>query len=104
MPTPFGHAVAGLAAAFAAHSTARRPGLAPHLFLGAAAVAVAPDLDLLVGSHRTFTHSIGAAACVAAASWLILRRRPDALPATAALTAAYASHPVLDWIDRKSGV
>jgi membrane-bound metal-dependent hydrolase YbcI (DUF457 family) len=100
MPTPFGHAVAGLAAALAANSVPRRPGLPPGLFLAAAAVAMAPDLDLLVGSHRTVTHSIGALPFVAVASWLVMRRRPDALAAAGALAAAYASHPVLDWMGK----
>ena len=102
MPTPFGHAVAGLASALAANSTARRPGLTPGLLLAAGAIAMAPDLDLLAGSHRTVTHSIGAIMFVAFVSWLVLRSRPDALAAAGALTAAYASHPMLDWMGKDS--
>jgi hypothetical protein len=65
-----------------------------------AAVAVAPDLDILVGSHRTYTHSIAGVAIVAVAAWLILRSRPAGPAAVAALTAAYASHLALDWTSK----
>ena len=46
------------------------------LLAASAAVAVAPDLDILVGSHRTYTHSVGAVAIVGVAAWLVLRARP----------------------------
>ena len=49
MPTPVGHALGGLAAAFIADSAVRRPQLSPALLAAAAAIAVAPDLDLLIG-------------------------------------------------------
>jgi membrane-bound metal-dependent hydrolase YbcI (DUF457 family) len=100
MPTPFGHAIGGLAAALFANSAARRPGLSPQLLLAAAAAAVAPDLDILLGSHRTYTHSVGAAALVGLVSWLLLRRRVNAPAAAAAVTAAYGSHLLLDWLGK----
>jgi inner membrane protein len=59
---------------------------------------VAADLDLLVGLHSRQSHSIGAAALVFAASWLVLRGRPAAGAATAlALSLSYASHILLDF-------
>ncbi len=36
---------------------------------------MAPDLDLLIGSHRTYTHSIGAVFVVGIVSWLVMRGR-----------------------------
>ncbi len=101
MPTPFGHAVGGLAAAFLTNSTATRPRLTMPILATSAALAVAPDLDIIAGLHRIYTHSIAAVAVVGIVSWLVLRTRtPDALPLTAALTAAYASHAVLDLLGK----
>lgn len=101
MPTPVGHAIGGLTAALIANSTARRAGLSPELLLACAAVAVAPDLDILLGQHRTYAHSVGAAAIVGLANWLVLRRRvANASAATAALMAAYGSHLLLDWLGK----
>jgi membrane-bound metal-dependent hydrolase YbcI (DUF457 family) len=101
MPTPVGHAIGGLAAAFLANSVARRPGLTPGILIVCIAVAVAPDLDILPGHHRTYTHSVGAAAVVGVTSWLALRRRvTNVSAATAALMAAYGSHLLLDWLGK----
>lgn len=101
MPTPIGHAISGLAAAFLTNSFARRPELIPGVVLACVAVAVSPDLDILVGHHRSYTHSIGATGIVGLASWLVLRRRVlNASAVSAALTAAYGSHPLLDWLGK----
>jgi membrane-bound metal-dependent hydrolase YbcI (DUF457 family) len=116
MPTPVGHALGGLAAAFLTSSASRRAQMSPQVLTAAAAAAVTPDLDILVGAHRSYTHSIGATALVAAVSWLILRRRstfrakavsesksrrdPPAVVATMALASAFASHLVLDWLGK----
>jgi membrane-bound metal-dependent hydrolase YbcI (DUF457 family) len=100
MPTPVGHALGGLAVAwFSASITRERPSNA--FVVTCAIAAMAPDLDILVNSHRTYAHSIGAAAIVGAVAWFVRRRKcPPAStsPAFAALTiaAAYASHIVLD--------
>jgi membrane-bound metal-dependent hydrolase YbcI (DUF457 family) len=104
MPTPVGHAIGGLAAALFASAAARRPGfLSPRLLLAAMAVALLPDLDLIAGSHRTYTHSVGAVAIVGLASWFLLRSRSaNALAAAAAMMAAHASHLVLDWLGKDS--
>ncbi|MEO5742327.1 MAG: metal-dependent hydrolase [Vicinamibacterales bacterium] len=105
MPTPMGHAIAGLAAAFIVESAARRPHLSPGLLIASAAVAVAPDLDLLIGSHRTYTHSLGAVFIVGAASWFLARSRvPGAMRAAAILTAAYGSHLILDWMGKDTSI
>ena len=99
MPTPMGHAIGGLAAAFFVNALASRPRLSISLLGACAAVAVSPDIDILFGSHRTYTHSIGAVAAATAVAWLVLRT--TTLPASAsavALSAAYLSHLFLDWL------
>lgn len=58
-------------------------------------LGVAADLDFLVGRHNYETHSVGAAAIVAAAAWVMSGR--DARWALAA-GLAYGSHVVLDWL------
>jgi inner membrane protein len=60
-------------------------------------VAMAPDVDLLVGAHSGPTHGLGAAAIVGALVWIWGGRfagRRFAL----AVAAAYASHTLLDWL------
>lgn len=59
-----------------------------------AVVAVAPDLDLLVGDHRGFSHSVGAACIAGAIAWVITRRPRWG----AAVAIAWASHVLLDWM------
>jgi len=100
MPSPVGHALGGLTAAFLINAFTRRPALTVGLLAASAAIAVAPDLDILVNAHRTYTHSVGGVALVALAVWLILRTRPAGVAGAAALTAAYASHLVLDWLSK----
>jgi membrane-bound metal-dependent hydrolase YbcI (DUF457 family) len=101
MPTPVGHALGGLAAAFLANATARHPGLTPRVLLATVAVAIAPDIDILAGHHRSYTHSVGAVAVVGLASWLALRRRvPNVSASAMVLTAAYGSHLFLDWLGK----
>jgi membrane-bound metal-dependent hydrolase YbcI (DUF457 family) len=96
-----GHALGGLAAAFIADSAVRRPQLSPALLVSAAAIAVAPDLDLLIGLHRAYTHSLGAVLVVGVTSWLVLRGRVTyPMPAAAMLMTAYGSHLVLDWMGK----
>ncbi|HSK10924.1 MAG TPA: metal-dependent hydrolase [Vicinamibacterales bacterium] len=106
MPSPVGHALGAIAAAWAvappdspaAPATggtiaARRPALVrAGLVVG---VALIPDLDLLIGAHSQWTHSIGAVAIVFAAAWLLTGRR---VRLAAALALAYATHPFLDWL------
>ena len=92
VPSPIGHALGGMALGCL---------IAPRLGRGAAAAgltyaafAIAPDLDLLVGSHSTYTHSAGAVGIVFLAAWAASRRPRVA----AAIAAAWASHLLLDWL------
>jgi hypothetical protein len=67
--------------------------------LACAALALAPDLDILLASHRTFTHSAGAVAAVALAAGLIARALgAPGLATGIACGAAVASHVLLDWL------
>ena len=109
MPSPLGHALGAVAAGWlvggrlwpAWHATVFVPRLGPVdltnrgvsavLF---AAVGVAPDLDLLVGTHSTYTHSVGAVAIAFGTAWVVSRRPRVA----AAIAAAWASHLLLDWL------
>ena len=59
-----------------------------------AAVAIAPDLDLLVGDHRGITHSLGAACLAGAVAWTLTRSPRWSL----AVALAWASHVALDWL------
>ena len=102
MPSPAAHALAGLAAAFLVDSVRRRPVLTPALLIASAAAAMSPDLDLLAGSHRTYTHSVGAIAIVGIASWGIIaaRRMSGALRSAIIVMAAYGTHLLLDWMGK----
>src|SRR5688572_5059734 len=105
MPTPAAHALGGIAAAFLVDSFRRRPVLSPALLAASAVAAMAPDLDLLVGSHRTYTHSVGAVFIVGIVSWLIMQRRaPSALRAAVIVMAAYGSHLLLDWMGKDTSI
>jgi membrane-bound metal-dependent hydrolase YbcI (DUF457 family) len=59
-----------------------------------AAVAIAPDLDLLIGEHRGISHSVGAALLAGLAAWIVTRRARWAV----AVFAAWSSHVALDWL------
>ena len=103
MPSPFGHALAGLAVAWAADllpgdrawraapttaSWYRRAG--NGLTAACAVLATAPDLDLAFTRHRTYTHSVGAVLLVGLIAFAIAAWRtrhaeaaafaPSALP------------------------
>jgi inner membrane protein len=103
MPSPVGHALAGVAAGWLGQGIPRSAESGrirwrqTALF---ASLGLAPDLDLLVGLHSGPTHSLGVAALAAAAAWL---------PGTAssasgrrrlglACALAYGSHILLDWL------
>src|SRR5947207_11048808 len=111
MPSPIGHALAGVAVAWAGQRRTptpdRRgqthpgrtgsPNLAPTVVV-CAVLAALPDIDLVLpGFHRTYTHSLTAVIVVtivaAAMTGKVTRWRT-------ALTcgAAYASHLLLDWL------
>jgi membrane-bound metal-dependent hydrolase YbcI (DUF457 family) len=112
MPSPIGHALAGVAAAWAvdlipgdrAWRTVSDTGTwyqraGGGLTLACAALGAAPDLDLAFIEHRTVTHSIGAVCFVAlfAAALAANARRPIGR-VTLMCAAAYGSHLLLDWL------
>lgn len=105
MPTPVGHAIGGIAAAWFAESAAGTrswPATIP-LAIAAAVVAMSPDLDIPFGTHRTYTHSIAAAAAAGLGAWLIFRRwTPRGAALAITIAAAYASHLLLDWLGKDS--
>lgn len=103
MPSPVGHAVAGIASAWlVAGVPERRRAIKESVLFGG--LAMAPDLDLLFGVHSGPTHSLGATALVAAAALLVHRRLRGApielRPAVFVLACAvaYGSHVLLDWL------
>jgi len=112
MPSSFGHALAGVAAAWSADlvpgnrawrtaaptaSWYRRAG--DGVTLLCAMLATIPDLDLLFRFHRRFTHSLGAVVCVGiVAAAAALRLRLPAIRVAFMCAAAYATHLVLDWL------
>jgi len=116
MPSPVGHALAGVAAAWLAggrlprgwHGTLFLPNPtrtaptsvdftsrpAEMAMFGAAAIA--PDLDLLVGSHSTYTHSIGAVLLVFLVTLFAMGTRQWRI--AIGIAAAWGSHLLLDWL------
>lgn len=113
MPSPVGHSLAGVAAAWivdlvpgerawrtapASASWFRRAGGA--LTASCALLAAAPDLDLLFGVHRTAFHSVGAVLIVTIVAAVVTRqvtRRPPWRVAVMCGLAA-ATHVLLDWL------
>lgn len=112
MPSPIGHALAGVAAAWAidlvpgdrawraapaSRSWYARAGNGLTVVCGG--LGVAADVDLLFGGHRTLTHSLGAVCIVGliAAAMAARARRPTARIAVMC-AAAYATHVLLDWL------
>ena len=94
MPSPIGHALGGIAAAW---RVLQRPERLEHRWRAmgfVAAIAVAPDFDLLVNDHRGPAHSVGAAMIAGAVALLCTR----SLRWGAAATLAWASHVLLDWL------
>ena len=99
MPSPLGHALAGVAAGWAvagpvAPSPRNAVGGLWRTGLAFAVLGMLPDIDLLFGVHSGPTHGLGAAVIVGLAAGAATRRPRLAL----ASTAAYASHTLLDWL------
>jgi hypothetical protein len=113
MPSPVGHLVAGVTIAWIAEAlpslrhhrppaSALRAAVTP-LVLTCAAIALAPDLDILFSSHRTITHSVGALGLVVAAAALAAGWRGwPVLGTTLACGMALGSHICLDWLGHDS--
>ncbi len=96
MPTPFGHALAGVAAAWVVDARTDR-----RLALIAAGLGALADVDLLLPvQHRTVTHSLGAVVAVSIIAAIVtgqVTQRP--IPRVVLVcAAAYASHLLLDWL------
>jgi membrane-bound metal-dependent hydrolase YbcI (DUF457 family) len=102
MPTPIGHALAGLAIAWSAESIRRVPFGTPALStvaLTGVGLATAPDLDFIYPPvHRMMSHSITAVATVGVLAALVARRANTRAPWLFAVVSAlaYASHLALD--------
>jgi inner membrane protein len=95
MPSPIGHALAGVAVAWTADLVDGRRS-SPRLLTLCAGLAMLPDIDLLVpDAHRTATHSVTAAAIVFIIAAVVTGKvtRQAVLCGT-----AYASHLLLDWL------
>jgi hypothetical protein len=114
MPSPLGHLIAGAAIGWAAESlpplrarlqavrseAAASRAITP-LVAACAVLALAPDLDILLGSHRTYTHSVAAVGFASLVGGLVARtRRVPALATGLACGLAVGSHIVLDWLGR----
>jgi membrane-bound metal-dependent hydrolase YbcI (DUF457 family) len=102
LPSPLGHALAGIATGFFL-SRMEPPGPRPRWFESPgglvvlfAAAACVPDLDLLVGAHNGATHSLGAAALAGLVAFMLTGRTRLAL----VVAVVYGSHVVLDWFNR----
>jgi hypothetical protein len=114
MPSPLGHLVAGAAIGWVAealpplreHARSARGGngavrTVTPLVSACAVLALAPDLDILLGSHRTYTHSVAAVGLAALIGGAIARtRRAPALATGLACGLAVGSHIVFDWLGR----
>ena len=112
MPSPIGHAMAGIAAAWTADLV---PGqrawrAAPEsaswflragngVTLVCAGLGAAADLDLLFGGHRTVTHSLAAVVFVWVFSTALAANAGRPIVRVGLMcTAAYATHLLLDWM------
>ena len=112
MPSPIGHALAGVAAAWtvdlfpgdrvwrtapASASWFKRAG--NGLTLSCAALGAAPDLDLLFSTHRTGTHSLAAVVFVGLIAAVLAANAGRPVARVALMCAsAYATHLLLDWL------
>jgi membrane-bound metal-dependent hydrolase YbcI (DUF457 family) len=106
MPSPVGHALAGLAVAVAAQPATAHARMFPPLAFGAMVLAVAPDLDLVYpAGHRVATHSVTAVALVSALVAVVGRWRLGHVPwrTTLVLGGAYGTHVLTDWLGVDTG-
>lgn len=102
MPSPIGHALAGLIV-HAAGASRRDLSDWPRIALVAAA-ACAPDLDLLLRRHRAESHSLGLALAAGALSFLAARIAgwPRAGWLAALVALGWTSHLALDLLGSDS--
>ena len=104
MPTPLGHALAGLTIAWTSEA-ARRVPISPRtrtaLIVAGAGFAIAPDLDLIYPPiHRMMSHSITALVIATACAAIVAHRTNQDSPwlLAAVCGLAYASHLALDYV------
>jgi membrane-bound metal-dependent hydrolase YbcI (DUF457 family) len=112
MPSPIGHALAGVAVAWAVDllpgdrtwrtASDRDPWYqraGGGLTLLCAGLAAAPDLDLAFAEHRTMTHSLSAVVIVGLVAVAVAARgRRSVVRVALMCMAAYGSHLLLDWL------
>lgn len=115
MPSPIGHGLAGVVAAWTIDLVPgdRRQRTAPAdanwfaragdgLTLVCAALGALPDVDLLFHDHRQFTHSVTAVVLVAIIAAAVTGRVTRASTSRARVmtmcAAAYGTHLLLDWM------
>lgn len=121
MPSPVGHALAGLAAGWAVAPPSGPAGRGLRLGAVFALAAVLPDLDLLTSVHRGPTHGLGAAVLAGSVAWVWWalggrRMRSSGLSVAhgetrakaggveapwrlgLAVGAAWGTHTLLDWL------
>ncbi len=71
------------------------------LTIACAVLAVSPDFDNFFHTHRTYSHSFGAAGIVWVLAALVAwRLRLPVVRIATTCAAAYASHVLLDWLGR----
>jgi membrane-bound metal-dependent hydrolase YbcI (DUF457 family) len=107
MPSPVGHALAGLTIHVLASRTREDLGDLRRVAVTVGA-ALAPDLDLLFqfvdgrNHHSNETHSVGCAILAAAAGAALFRwlRWPRPYTLAAAVGGAWTSHVLLDYLNR----
>ncbi len=122
MPSPLGHAMAGAMTAWIAESWQQPsqpqpiPGatstpldrlafVATPLAIACTVLAVIPDFDVFFHTHRTYSHSLGAAGIVWFAAALVAwRLRLPVVKIATICAAAYGSHVLLDWLGRDDSV
>jgi membrane-bound metal-dependent hydrolase YbcI (DUF457 family) len=112
MPSPIGHALGGIAVAWAAdlvpgdRAWRTAPAIASwYLRAGngftllCAGLGAAPDLDLAFAAHRTVTHSISAALVVGLLAAAVAGGAGRPVARIALMCAgAYGSHLLMDWL------
>lgn len=97
MPSPVGHALAGVAIVCGADIATHRRS-SGRLMAAAAGLAMLPDLDLVLpGTHRTATHSL-AAACLTFIVAALVTGQVTRWRTAVICGLAYASHLLLDWL------
>ena len=101
MPSPVGHALAGVAVALAVERTTRHDLRWRSLLIACVSLAVLPDIDLLYQPIlRAVTHSIGSAIFVMIVAAVVTGKvtRRSGLVIGLACGAAWSSHILLDWL------